>query len=119
MGWAQQSALMPLKPLPQATVPAAPTWSTACGGDDISKVQREEDRATKPIPVPARNILCAARAGPCRDAAAIPFHLARQGLWFPGLACSPAPSRSSAYGLLQGWPDKRLRLHAGAGVMKH
>lgn len=62
MGWPEQSALMPLQPLPQ--VPAAPTWSLAWGGDGTNTVQREEDRATEPITVPARNILCAARVRP-------------------------------------------------------
>lgn len=91
MGCPEQPALIPLQPLPQVTVPAAPTWSLAWGGDSISTVQREEDRVTQPTTVPARNILCAARVR--RAAASIYLNIAEQRLWSPGLARSLALSR--------------------------
>lgn len=81
MGQPGQSALMPLQPLPQVTVPAAPTWSLAWGGDGTNTVQREEDRAIKPITVPARNILCAARVRPWQAAAFIHLNTVEQRLW--------------------------------------
>lgn len=110
---------MPLQPLPQVTIPAAPTWTLAWGGDGTNTVQREEDRAIKPITVLARNILCAARVRPWRAAAFIHLNTVEQETVAPGLACSSALSRSSPYCLLQVWPAKRLRLHAGIVLMKH
>lgn len=73
-------------PLPQVTVPAAPTWNPAWGGDNISTVRREEDRATKPTTVPARNILCAARVRLWRAAPILSVHIATAGAVVPRVA---------------------------------